>query len=536
MANKESIEKRIAEMTLEQKLGMTLCARAFIWHEEDVDYVVELIKKRALGGVQLLSGRPEWNANERILAAAKEADYPLIVITDMEQRAPHSDLPSIPLLCLAACGKKEYYQAFAKGVCRDAKAYGYNGNWGPVVDVLHGDGPCSVSRKLSDDPMKVAYIAEEIATVFKQNHFLSTAKHFPGGKGGAGDVAVDSHLVEAAACSTVEELMEESLPPYKHLMEKGVMDCIMSTHTVYKNIDPERPATVSKKVIDIIRNMGFDGIIFTDSLSMSGIKQRYEQEVLMGMAIAAGHDMLLPCFNTLTKDCMKFLKKNYEDGLITEERLNEAVRRVLTAQDFVGQTPENPAEFTEEDEKLLQNVARDCVTAVTDEGVSPALGTDVKEKLFVVIEEEKKIDEEAGEISISPWYKSKRVAEKIKEEFPEADIEFIQPLSTTSDHSRVLDAVKEHKEVVLVTQCYTTAYLGTDCLTRRSEAILNAVIHTGKVSAIVHFGNPFALKNLWHVPRKIFGYTMQKSQDYSIEVLSGKTEAKGTLPFNVEFQ
>ena len=310
------------------------------------------------------------------------------------------------------------------------------------MDVLHGDGPCSVSGRLSDDPMKVAYAAEEIAKIFHQNHFLSTGKHFPGGKGGIKDVAVDTHLVEAAATSTVEDLMKFDIPPYKHLMEKGLLDCIMTTHTVYANIDSQYPATVSKKVVDIIRNMGYDGVIFTDSLSMSGIKQRYSEDTLLGMAVAAGHDILLPCFNTPTKDCIKLLKKNYEDGLITEERLNEAVRHVLEAQDLVGQTPENPTVFTEEDEKLLINVAKDCVTAVTDEGISPVLTDDVKQKLFVVIEEEKKIDEEQGEINISPWYQSKRVGEKIKQEFPEATVAYLPPLSNTSDHSRVLNLAK----------------------------------------------------------------------------------------------
>ncbi len=531
MQSKETMEKRIAEMTLEQKLGMLICARAHNYHEEDVEDIIDLIKKRALGCIQLHPGTPE--INERIL---KAADYPILVINDMEQGAPYSSIPKVPLCCLAACNKKEYYQAFAKGVVRDAKKLGYNGNWGPVVDVLHGDGPCSVSRRLSDDPMKVAYAAEEIAKVFHQNHFLSTGKHFPGGKGGIKDVAVDSHMVEAASSSTVEDLMKDDVPPYKYLMEKGLLDCIMTTHTVYANIDPQHPATVSKKVVDIIRNMGYDGVIFTDSLSMSGIRQKYSEDTLLGMAVAAGHDILLPCFNTLTKDCIKLLKKNYEDGLITEERLNEAVRHVLEAQDFVGQTPENPTVFTEEDEKLLINIAKDCITAVTDEGISPALTDDVKEKLFVVIEEEKKMDETKGEISISPWYRSKRVGEKIKQEFPEATVAYLPPLSNSSDHNRVLSLAKEHREIVLVTQCYTTAYLGTDCLTRRSEAILNALIHTRKVSALVHFGNPFAVKTLWHVPRKIFGYIMTQSQDYSIEVLSGKVEPQGTLPFHIDFQ
>ena len=65
--------------------------------------------------------------------------------------------------------------------------------------------------------------------------------------------------------------------------------------------------------------------------------------------------------------------QNYKDGAFTEERLNEAVRRVLALQEFVGTEPENPTEFTKEDEALLNNVAKDCITAITDDGVPAAL-------------------------------------------------------------------------------------------------------------------------------------------------------------------
>ena len=541
MQNKESMEKRIAEMTLEQKLGRLVCARAFIWHEDEVDDVVELIKKRALGGVQIVYGkRPSPEVNEKILNAAKEANYPLLVMADMERGYPETKLPLVPMCCLSACGKKEYYHAFAKALSKEAKEAGFNGNWGPVVDILGGNNPLNITRKFSDDPIKVAEAAEEISKIFKQNHFFSTAKHFPGGKaqkGAENKAPVDSHLMENSSMATIDDILDFSTVPYKKLLEKGYMDCVMSTHTVYKNIDPEYPATLSKKVIDILRkDIGFDGVIFTDSLSMSGIRQKYDMEFTVGRAIAAGHDMLLPCFNTPTKEVIELLKKNYENGVITDERLNEAVRHVLTLQDFVAAEPENPAIFTEEDEMLLNNIAKDCVTAITDEGVSPSLDNTNSKKLFVIIEEEKRMDEESGEISISPWYDSKRVGEVIKKHFPDSELLFLPPLSIPTDHQKALTLTRESDEVILVTQCYCTAYLGTDSLTRRSEAILNALIYTGKVSALLHFGSPYAIKPLFHIPRKIFGYIMPESQDYAVEILAGKAEAKGTMPFSVEFQ
>ena len=100
----------------------------------------------------------------------------------------------------------------------------------------------------------------------------------------------------------------------------------------------------------------------------------------------------------------------------------------------------------------------------------------------------------------------------------------------------MLRAATGYDEVVFVTFCTTACYLGTDSLTRRTEAVLNALASSKKLSTIVHFGNPHALLPVKHVPRKIFGYMIPESQDYAIDVIAGKLEAKGTLPFKIEYK
>ncbi len=167
-SSKDKFNDKIAEMTTEQKLGMLYCARRF--EEEDMDFIIEMVKKRALGCVQSYPQRPE--ITKRIL---QEADYPILMICDTERGFPTSTLPKTPLISLAACNKKEYYHSFAKGIVRDAKEAGFNGTWGPVIDVLLCDGPGKVSRYFSDNPHKGGEAAEEIASIFKQEQ-LSTKK------------------------------------------------------------------------------------------------------------------------------------------------------------------------------------------------------------------------------------------------------------------------------------------------------------------------------------------------------------------------
>ncbi len=521
-------------MTLEQKIGMVLCARRF--RPDDVEFIKELIKKRALGSIQLPAYNPE--IIEDILSVA---DYPIIVVNDTESGFPTSDLPKIPLISLAAAGKKEYYEAFAKGIVRDGKKAGFNATWGPVIDIMNGDAPCSVHRKFADNAKDVSKAAEIIAQVYKDNGYLSCGKHFPGSSKPAPTnrkpFPLDGHMTDCPCYSTKEDLLESSLIPYKYLLSKGLLPTVMIGHGVYPNIDPEFPASLSKKVVDILRkDIGFDGLLFTDSFAMMAILQRYGEENIYGMAIAAGIDNILPNYRTSVKDVYNMLMQNYKDGMFTEERLNEAVQRVLKAQEFVGSKPQNPTPFTTEDEETLKNVARDCITAVCDEGIGASLGGNDEDKLFVVLKESSAVNEIGEEVTFGAWYSAQRVADKIKEVFPKSDIVFLPEFSQAKDNEKVLLAATEHKEVIFITFCNTAAYLGTDALTRRTEAVLNSLINSKKVSAVLHFGNPHALKNISHVNRVLFGYHIPESQQHAIDVLKGTVEAKGKLPFEIELQ
>ena len=134
------------------------------------------------------------------------------------------------------------------------------------------------------------------------------------------------------------------------------------------------------------------------------------------------------------------------------------------------------------------------------------------------------------------WYHPEDIEKKIHEEFPEAEVVWLPEYPNAKDNEKVLLAATRHKEVVFITYCNTRPYLGTDCMTRRVESVINALIMSEKVSAVVHFGNPFAQKPVKHVARRLFGYMMPQSQLHAIEVLAGKLPAPGKLPFHVEFE
>ena len=517
---------KLEELSVKQKIGMLLCARSFrVGGEEDLAFTLDLIKNHALGSVSVPYDRPD--IMEKVWEVA---DYPIISIMDMEMGLQGSELSPIPMMTLSACNKPEYYQAFARAMVRDAKKAGYNGNWGPVIDILNTECPVGVHRKFSDDPDRVAMAAEELSKVFARNNFLSCGKHYPGGD----RPAVDTHMANVASNTSREDLINIKLRPYWHLMKKGLLPSIMSGHVTHTQIDPDYPASLSKKTIDLIREHGFDGVCFSDSLAMMAIAQKFGEENILGMAVAAGNDIVLPSYRRTTRENYEMLLKNYEDGAFDQKRLDEAVRRVLAAQAIVGAEPEDPDLFTQKDLENYNAIARDCITAVTDPGVDAALPAENKDRLFVVITDQTTTDRSGQEVMTRTWYHSERIIEKIHKEFPEAEVVTLPEFPIAKENERVLHAATRHREVVFVTFCTTQPYLGSNDLTRRVESVINALIYSGKVSAVLHFGNPFAVRPLKHVPRLLFGYMMPESQEYAIEVLAGKLSAKGTLPFKVE--
>jgi len=519
------VHLKLEELTLEQKLGMLYCARPF--NDRDLATALELVKKRMLGSIQLPPHKKHY-----MKQVQEAADYPIIIVCDTETGFPGSTKQPISLMSLSACHKPEFYEVFAKAVAIEARAAGFNATWGPVVDVLNCDGPFKVHRLYSDDVQRTCEAAEVMCKVYARNGYMSCGKHYPGGK----DKPYDSHMAPVPSDYTEDMLKERDLIPYKYLMDRDLLPSIMTSHGVLRNIDPDNAGTMSPKVQRLIRDMGWDGVCWTDSFGMMAILQKYGEDKILGLAIAAGNDIVLPNYRTPIAVSFNHLLQNYADGLFSEERLNESARRVIELQERLAKIPHAVDVFTEEDQKLYDSIARECITAVTDEGLTASLDPN-KSKLFVVLTDNSfQFDDETLETTTSEWYFPKRIVNKIKEVFPDAGIEFLPEFSKQKDNERILVASTKYDEVVFISFCTTQAYLGTDGMTRRAESVINALTLSGKLAALVHFGNPYATKELVHIPRKIFGYNMPDSQLYAIDVLAGTIPANGSLPFGVPFK
>lgn len=515
---------RLEELSVEQKLGRVLCMRV-MENAENVEFTLEMIRRQAVGCVQVTVNE---KAPEMIARLRAEADYPLLIFNDMERGYAPSGLPLVPFVSLSACDSEEYARAFAAAVASYAKEAGFSGCWGPVLDILHRDAPCTVARCAGDTPERVLRLTREINRVFASYGFLGTGKHYPGGQ----DMPLDTHMVEGVSSFSKEDLLNGSLPPYLALMKEDLLPCIMTGHTVFPKIDPDYPASLSKKVISIIREAGFDGLAFTDSLAMMGILQKYGEENAMALALEAGNDIILPNYRTPMKKAYEMMLNAYRNGQISDARLDEAVRHVMEAEERSLRAIPTPVPVPENIETVLSQIACDSVTALTEEGLSPSLDPK-KERLFVVMTPaDYKEGEIAAEISEKTWYSPNRIIEEIRGNFPQAEILTAPEFPSAVQNERVLNTATRHSEVVYITYCDTAPYLGTDGLTRRTESVIRALAMSGKLAAVVHLGNPLALKPLGDLPRRIFGYAAPDAGPHAIRVLAGKAKAKGSLPFS----
>lgn len=517
-------ELKLDDMTPEQKIGHLLVARDFV-SEEDRNFTMEMVKKRCVGGIQM-GFTPERRKFAKDAKAI--ADYPLLVCADMESGYPSGIYSHPEALSLINTGDSTIAYLLGRMTAKEAVADGVDVVWGPVLDLALEGAICKNHRCFGDDPETVSRFTEEYIKGFQSEGMTVTAKHFPGGS----DVTDDQHMATGICKLTEDELLRKDLIPYFNAMENADLTGIMTGHILCEKIDDKYPASLSKKVIDIIRKRGFDGIIMTDSLAMMAVVQNFSDKEAIGLAVAAGNDMVLPNYRLTYKESFDALMDAYKNGVISEERLNEAVTRVLKAQKRAMNKPKTP-DLTEKEIELHKSLTEKCIAVNLRDGVKSALDENTK-KLFVLLCENQycALEYECKEITFETAFcrkKTEELAEKITENFPGSETYIISEFPDPSEIEPLLDKISAADETIFYTYCYAGAYMGSDCLTNRMEYIIDR--NQDKISTLIHIGNPYEVKKFKKIKR-IIG-SLRKNEDIMIKILKGEIEPNGKFPFDL---
>jgi beta-N-acetylhexosaminidase len=328
------VENTIANMTTEEKIGQ-LFINLFLGF--DPEKAKELLSKYHIGGARYQGGSSD-KVYEFLSELQKSSKIPMLIACNCDSGGDGAISDGTYIASGAQCEasgneKLAYYAGLVSG--REVTAIGCNWNFDPCADILMNWRNTIVNTRgygtNADDVIKYtsAYIKG-----LRESNIASCAKHFPGD----GTEERDQHLVLGVNELSVSEWDESFGKVYKHLIDEGLMT-IMAGHIAlpeyqYKlnpNLKYEDilPATLSPELITglLKEQLGFNGLVVTDASHMGGISAAMKRKDCVPAAIAAGCDMFL-FFNNHEED-FNFMLDGYKNGVITEERLHDALRRIL---------------------------------------------------------------------------------------------------------------------------------------------------------------------------------------------------------------
>lgn len=339
----DPLQLLLDSLTVEEKVGQLLLAGI-----EDTtagEDAAAAIQQFHVGSIILFRRNVENCAQAAELVSQLRAlngnGIPLIIAADEEgglvSRMPGevTDLPSA--YTYGSVRDEALCLRLGQALAAQCSAIGVNCDFAPVADVWSNpDNTVIGKRAFSSDADTVAQLVPRVMEGLSQYGVIPVVKHFPG----HGDTAVDSHYDLPVVTKTADELEAVELKPFRAAIEAGA-PAVMVTHLLVREIDDTLPATLSPKVVDglLREELGFEGVVFTDDLTMGAISDSYGMGEAAVLAVEAGCDVLLVCHGSdnLRAACEALLEA-VTSGRIPLSRLDESVYRILKLKSDYGLT------------------------------------------------------------------------------------------------------------------------------------------------------------------------------------------------------
>jgi len=331
------VENQYANMSLQEKVGqLFMVSVASNQSKAATDKVKDLVEEQGIGGVIFLVGGPlqqaklanEYQSVSKVpLLIGSDAEWGLAMRLDSTYAFPWN-------MTLGAIRDSTIVEKVGYQIGKHAKRLGVHINFAPDLDVNNNpQNPIIGNRSFGEDPKNVAQKGRAFVRGMEKAGVLSSGKHFPG----HGDTATDSHKSLPIITSSVERLDSIELYPFKKTMEAG-LSSTMVAHLDVPSLESREghPSTLSKSIVTgVLKNrLGFEGLVITDALNMKAVSEFAPVGKVELEAFLAGNDLLLMPENVL-KAKETFIQA-YGEGLITEERLAESVKKILMAKYKAG--------------------------------------------------------------------------------------------------------------------------------------------------------------------------------------------------------
>jgi beta-N-acetylhexosaminidase len=299
-----------------------------------------LAKEFSLGGVILFTRNIE--APEQVEELSHDVqslatEFPLWVSVDQEGgrvarlKAPFTEWP--PMAVLGRSGDPALAGRFAAALAAELRAVGITLDYAPVLDIhTNPKNPVIGDRALAEDAESVARLGAAIITGLQENGVAACGKHFPG----HGDTSVDSHLDLPLVEHPPDRIRRVECVPFREAVRADVA-FIMTAHVLVPSLDEQRPATLSRRIVQaILRDeLHFQGVILSDDLEMKAIARTYAVPEAAVAAIAAGCDGLLICSGNVEVQAqtLESLVHAVEQERLPYQRLEDALTRLRRAKE-----------------------------------------------------------------------------------------------------------------------------------------------------------------------------------------------------------
>lgn len=335
-----SLDEKIGQMLLVGFRGTTL---------SDTNHIKRDLTKYHLGGIILFDYDVPTKSSKRnikspaqlkgLIQNLKElADNPLIVSIDQEggrvaRLKPKAGFPNtVSAAYLGQLDNIDSTRRHARKTAKTLADLGINMNFAPVVDLnINPKNPIigSLDRSFSANPQVVTKHASIYIQAFNKYRIGTVLKHFPG----HGSSKNDSHL---GVVDVTDTWSEQELIPYQKLIDKNLVDAIMTAHIFNQDIDPNFPATLSKPTIQgVLRDdLEYKGLIISDDLMMGAIRNEYGLKTTIKNAITAGVDMLTFGNNSIydpdiVPKTHRIINELLNEGEISKKDINQSYNRIM---------------------------------------------------------------------------------------------------------------------------------------------------------------------------------------------------------------
>ncbi|WP_281154932.1 glycoside hydrolase family 3 protein [Streptomyces sp. HYC2] len=551
-SNDRKLRALISRMTLEEKVGQLFVMRVYGHSataptQADIDAnlkeigvrtAAELIAKYRVGGIIYFAWANNTQNPHQIAdlsngiqqaALGQPRGLPLLVATDQEHGIvcrvgkPATLFPGA--MAMGAGGSPADAHTLGRVSGAELRALGINQDYSPDADVnVNPANPVIGVRSFGADPDAVAGLVAAEVKGYQSSRVAATAKHFPG----HGDTATDSHYGFPVITHSRELWEKLDAMPFRAAIKAGI-DSIMTAHIQFPALDDSGdPATLSRPVLTgILRGeLGYDGVVVTDSLGMDGVRTKYGDDRVPVLALKAGVDQLLnpPSLDVAWNAVLNAVRA----GELTEARLDESILRVLRLKAKLGLLDDPYVSQANVDRVVgigthlaaADRVAERTTTLLANEGRLLPLSRRSHKKLLVV-----------GADPASPSGTTGPPTGVLAAALSELGFQATALSTGTAPSAATVD------KAVAAAQDADAVVVGTYNVTAGSsqKTLVERLVATGRPVIAVAIRNPYDVAQLPTVPAHLAAYSWTDVElRAAARVIAGQVRPRGRLPVPVQ--